>query len=108
MRTHSAPCCTAVAAAGVARGETLWIDVRSPEEYAADRIEGDPNLPYKQIEVPAEALEHRHGCLPPDLSRGNRREPGTLDSQCHTCAAHGEDRRAGREAVGENARARLR
>lgn len=39
----------AIAAAGMARGETLWIDVRSPEEYAADRIEGDPNLPHKQI-----------------------------------------------------------
>ena len=38
-----------IAAAGIARGDTLWIDVRSPEEHASDRIEGDPNLPHADI-----------------------------------------------------------
>lgn len=29
--------------------ETLWIDVRSPEEYAADHIAGDINIPFIKI-----------------------------------------------------------
>ena len=34
---------------GLVLASPLWIDVRSPEEYRADRIEGDPNLPYEKI-----------------------------------------------------------
>lgn len=39
----------ALGAASIGRAEILWIDVRSPEEHAADRIEGDPNLPHDEI-----------------------------------------------------------
>jgi phage shock protein E len=41
--------CLAVGAASIARAEILWIDVRSPEEHTADRIEGDPNLPHDEV-----------------------------------------------------------
>ena len=29
--------------------DTVWIDVRSVEEYQADHIEGDVNMPFRQI-----------------------------------------------------------
>ena len=44
-----------------ALADPLWIDVRSPEEYQADHIAGDPNLPYdgiaRQIESVAPAKD---------------------------------------------------
>jgi len=46
----------AVGAACIGRAETLWIDVRSPEEHAADRIEGDPNLAHDEIVARIETL----------------------------------------------------
>ena len=39
----------AVLACTAALADPLWIDVRSPEEYKAGHIEGDPNLPYEEI-----------------------------------------------------------
>lgn len=33
----------------LAAADPLWIDVRSPEEYAEDHIAGDPNLHYTEI-----------------------------------------------------------
>lgn len=32
-----------------AADEALWIDVRSPEEYASGHLEGAINIPYRQI-----------------------------------------------------------
>lgn len=42
--------------AAIARAEPTWIDVRSPEEYRADHIEGDPNLPFSGITQTIEAV----------------------------------------------------
>ena len=39
----------ALGAASTGHAGILWIDVRSPEEHAADRIEGDPNLPHDEV-----------------------------------------------------------
>ena len=50
MSTHLlAGAWLALGAASIGHAEILWIDVRSPEEHAADRIEGDPNLPHDEV-----------------------------------------------------------
>jgi phage shock protein E len=46
-RSVSAACLALVAA--TAASAPLWIDVRSPEEYAAQHLGSDPNIPYADI-----------------------------------------------------------
>ena len=43
----------------LALAEQVWIDVRTVEEYAADHIEGDVNLPLAELDV--EALAKKYG-----------------------------------------------
>ncbi len=43
----------------VALAEQVWIDVRTAEEYAADHIDGDVNLPLAELD--AEALAAKYG-----------------------------------------------
>lgn len=39
----------AYGAAAAEAGETLWIDVRAPEEYAAGHVAGAINIPHDEI-----------------------------------------------------------
>jgi phage shock protein E len=43
-------------APALAAADPLWIDVRSPEEYQADHIVGDPNVTYDGIALKIESL----------------------------------------------------
>jgi phage shock protein E len=45
--------------AQAAYGEPVWIDVRSAEEYAADHIDGDANIPLAELD--AQALAAKYG-----------------------------------------------
>lgn len=45
-----------VCLASGALAEALWIDVRSAEEYRADHIDGDPNMPFGEITERIESL----------------------------------------------------
>ena len=47
------------AGTGSAGEETVWIDVRTVEEYRADHIDGDANVPLATIDP--EALASRYG-----------------------------------------------
>lgn len=46
----------ALLAATAAAADPLWIDVRSPEEYAEGHIAGDPNVPHTEIAARIAAL----------------------------------------------------
>lgn len=51
------PTATATATATAKKAEGLWIDVRSPEEYAAGHIEGAINIPVNGIVAGVEKLK---------------------------------------------------
>jgi phage shock protein E len=38
--------------------EKVWIDVRSPEEYSKDHIDGDANIPLASLDVNALATQY--------------------------------------------------
>ncbi len=43
--------------AGIAVAETVWIDVRSLDEYKASHIEGDLHIPYSSIVADVESYQ---------------------------------------------------
>lgn len=45
--------------AQIVRADPIWIDVRTVEEYAADHIDGDANLPLAELD--AQALADKYG-----------------------------------------------
>lgn len=59
LSRHLAAIAVGLCAASCALAETLWIDVRSPEEFAADHIAGDLNIPHHRIA--AEIARHAPG-----------------------------------------------
>ena len=48
---------TATASVSAKKAEGLWIDVRSPEEYAAGHIEGAINIPVADVVAGVEKLK---------------------------------------------------
>ncbi len=49
-------CFLALFYASLAFSEQIWIDVRTPEEYAEDHIDGDMNIPFQDIVTGVEKL----------------------------------------------------
>ena len=51
-------------APGAALGDTLWVDVRTPQEYAAGHVARAVNIPFDQMETRWTELEsHRGGTV---------------------------------------------